>query len=350
MNRVEHIIHHLTPSNNNIISNSTSASGSTQKYRYTVNSNNLLTKQQRDFYEENGYILIKNLIPANELEIYRQRFIDIADGKVARAPTMTAMKDIALADKRQMGEQNFTKLQDWQDDPVLFSYCKHPLITKYVESVIGPSFKSIHTMLINKPKDIGMGSSRHPAHQDLWYFPIRPCDKICATWTAMQHIDQKNGCLYVQPGSHKQGELYKHTYPNDGIVNKAYHGIHTLTEKDSEEMLHVEMEIGDTLFFHPLLIHGSGRNNSDGYRKAISTHYAASDCYYIDVHGTVQEEIAEEVEELTVRKIGQGTKIDYIDFWKLKARQIQGKEFDQGLGLDTQIRQKYKTLLSGYMK
>jgi hypothetical protein len=41
---------------------------------------------------------------------------------------------------------------------------------------------------------------------------------------AKQHIDEKNGCLCVIPGSHK-GDLYKHEYPNDGIVNKAYHGI-----------------------------------------------------------------------------------------------------------------------------
>lgn len=45
-----------------------------------------------------------------------------------------------------------------------------------------------------------------------------------------------------QPGSHREGKLHKHTYPNDGVVNKAYHGIHNLTEKDGEAMLHVEME------------------------------------------------------------------------------------------------------------
>lgn len=36
----------------------------------------------------------------------------------------------------------------------------------------------------------------------------------------MQKIDRENGCLFVQPGTHK-GKLIKHTYPNDGIVNKA---------------------------------------------------------------------------------------------------------------------------------
>jgi hypothetical protein len=49
----------------------------------------------------------------------------------------------------------------------------------------------------------------------------------------MQRIDKHNGCLFVVPGTHK-GELHKHGYPNDGIVNKAYHGIHGLTEVSIE--------------------------------------------------------------------------------------------------------------------
>lgn len=47
--------------------------------------------------------------------------------------------------------------------------------------------------------------------------------------------------------------------------------------------MNLEVEPGDTLFFHPLLVHGSGVNRSAGTRKAISCHYAAADCKYIDV-------------------------------------------------------------------
>jgi ectoine hydroxylase-related dioxygenase (phytanoyl-CoA dioxygenase family) len=33
------------------------------------------------------------------------------------------------------------------------------------------------------------------------------------------------------------------------------------------------LDLGDTVFFHPILIHGSGPNRTQGFRKAISTHY-----------------------------------------------------------------------------
>lgn len=39
-----------------------------------------------------------------------------------------------------------------------------------------------------------------------------------------------------------------------------------------------------------------------GFRKAISCHYAASECNYIDVHGTTQENIANEVAEIAAKK------------------------------------------------
>lgn len=205
---------------------------------------------------------------------------------------------------------------------MLFTYCSHPQIAQYVEAIIGPDFKSVHTMLINKPSDVGLGSSRHPPHQDLWYFPFRPAHQIVASWTAMQKIDRQNGCLFVQPGTHK-GSLRRHTYPSDGVVNKAYHGILDCSEQDGDAMLHVEMEPGDTLFFHPLLVHGSGRNLSTGYRKAISCHYASTHCTYAEMAGTLQEDIAKEVEAMASRK---GVQVTFNDLWRFKARLIRGKE------------------------
>lgn len=71
-------------------------------------------------------------------------------------------------------------------------------------------------MLINKPPDSHQDTSRHPIHQDLHYFPFRPAEKIVASWTAMEKIDEKNGCLFVCPGTHKTN-LLPHVYPDVNI-------------------------------------------------------------------------------------------------------------------------------------
>lgn len=202
---------------------------------------------------------------------------------------------------------------------MLFDYCQHPKIVSHVQSIIGTSIKSVHSMLINKPPDPGSKSSRHPLHQDLYYFPFRPASKIVCSWTAMQHVDRSNGCLVLYPGSHKS-ELLAHGYPQwEGGVNKMYHGI--LNVPNTYPKIYAEMDVGDTIFFHPLVIHGSGTNRTNGFRKAISCHYANENCHYIDVKGTVQEDIAKEVKSIMDRKIG-ASDLDFIDIWKFKSRSI----------------------------
>ena len=50
-----------------------------------------------------------------------------------------------------------------------------------------------------------------------------------------------------------------------------YHGVRDYDP--SSPRVHLEMEAGDTVFFHPLLIHGSGMNRTNGFRKVITLIY-----------------------------------------------------------------------------
>jgi phytanoyl-CoA hydroxylase len=85
-------------------------------------------------------------------------------------------------------------------------------------------------------------------------------------------------------------------------VNKAFHGI--LSFDKTKDRAYLEMEAGDCIFFHPMLVHGSGANQSNRYRKAISCHYASSNCDYIDVRGTNQQVISDEIIQMAKSKYG----------------------------------------------
>ena len=76
------------------------------------------------------------------------------------------------------------------------------------------------------------------------------------------------------PGSH-HGGLQHHGSPGWEHENM---GFFAVEGAEGDDRVHVEMDPGDTLLFHPLLIHGSGRNRSDGFRRAIATHYASRAC------------------------------------------------------------------------
>ncbi|XP_068204119.1 phytanoyl-CoA dioxygenase, peroxisomal-like [Palaemon carinicauda] len=290
------------------------------EFQYTLD-NPRLTPAQRAFYEENGFLVIPNLVPHDLINKWRGRFLDLVEGRVDTAG-MTKMKDIALKDKTGVAaERIVNKIQDFVWDEVLSEHCMLPQILDYVECFTGPNIMAMHTMLINKPPDPGTRTSRHPLHQDLHYFPFRPANRIVCAWTAMEKINEDNGCLFVLPGSHK-GQLEQHEYPEwEKGVNKMYHGVRGF---DDEPKSLLCMEKGDTVFFHPILLHGSGDNRTEHFRKAISCHYAASECNYIDVRGTTQESIAKEVEEIAKKRGVTG--LDFKEIWKLRSRVVRGTE------------------------
>ena len=43
-----------------------------------------------------------------------------------------------------------------------------------------------------------------------------------------------------------------------------------------ERSVHFELDPGDTVFFHPNRIHGSGSNRSAGFRRSILTHFTSA--------------------------------------------------------------------------
>lgn len=323
--RLKTIFGHLN--SDAVISPSPASSGAVhsglQSFRYTLD-NPVLSYEQRKFYEDNGYIVIRNLVPKEKLDVYRERFEQICRREV-EIPGLTIMRDVAIARSEFVpGEQAVTKLQEFQNDDILFGYCELPEIIKYVQAFTGKEVKAMHTMLINKPPDPGKKTSRHPLHQDLHYFPFRPADRVVCSWTAMQKVNRENGCLVVLPGTHK-GELLQHDYPEwEGGVNKMYHGVRDFDP--NAPRVHLPMDTGDTVFFHPLLIHGSGMNKTKGFRKSISCHYASADINFIDVKGSIQDGVEKEVFEMVHKKlVARGvdpTKLTMKDLWMFKSRDV----------------------------
>jgi len=290
-----------------------------KRFRFSLKSHPLLTDADRIFYEENGYVVVRNLLPHNLLDKWSQRFRDICEGKVDKG-RITLMKDLSLSKTGVTGERLYNKIQDFMWDEVLYEFISFPELCDVVECFTGPNMHAMHTMLINKPPDAGSETSRHPLHQDLHYFLFRPADRIVCAWTAMEKVTRDNGCLVVLPGTHR-GMLQPHEYPSwENGVNKMYHGI---VGFDGHNRMHLPMEKGDTVFFHPILVHGSGANRTKGFRKAISCHYAASECHWIDVEGTTQDSIAEEVKEIARKR---GLELGIQDIWKYRSRLVRGVE------------------------
>ncbi|MDJ0848681.1 MAG: phytanoyl-CoA dioxygenase family protein [Myxococcota bacterium] len=238
-------------------------------------SDGRLAPELQDAYREQGYVVVRGLVQAPELARWRARLEDVVEGRVPPADGMLVMRDVMVASgavRPGSRLEAVAKIQDYENDPVLDEYPRHPGILDCVEPLVGRDVMTIHTMLVNKPPNV---DGRHPLHQDLLYFPFRPADRIVASWTALEPVTRENGCLVVVPGTHR-GELLPHENPDWEHLNAGYFGVAGI-DGERQRRVHLEMEPGDTVFFHPVLLHGSGRNRTQGYRRAISAHFASVD-------------------------------------------------------------------------
>ena len=162
MNRLNKLIGHFQPSQD-IESRPCNAN----TFDLTM-SDKMLTTEQRQFYEENGYIVIKKLLSDDEITKYYNRFDELIANPKQRPPNLLIMRDVSLRGlqiKDRKSERVVTKLQTWAFDKVLWQFATNKRIVSYVESIVGSDIRGHHFMEINKPSDPGMLSSRHPLHQ-----------------------------------------------------------------------------------------------------------------------------------------------------------------------------------------
>uniref|UniRef100_A0A8C0J4C9 phytanoyl-CoA dioxygenase n=1 Tax=Chelonoidis abingdonii TaxID=106734 RepID=A0A8C0J4C9_CHEAB len=213
--------------------------------------NDPLTLEERCFCEENGYIIVKSLVSEEDIDCFRYRVISCSNTiRFFQTTSNLAYEKLVI------------KIQNFQENEECFRYWSLAQVKKpNILCFPGPNMKALHAMLINKPPDSSKEISRHPLPQDSQYFPIRLEECFMCAWTAVEHIDGSNGCLSALPGTHKSS-LKKHQYPEWQV--KLQVGI-----ESDKHLLRVclVMEKGNTVFFHPLMIHGSGMNRTQGFRK-----------------------------------------------------------------------------------
>lgn len=234
----------------------------------------MLNERQIKDYKSDGFLLLPGLVPAAILDALNTRFLDIVEGREPCSGAMKIMQDVMVVKGAVLPESplhGVNKLFCLEDDPVLNTFATYPKLVNCVQSIIGDAIYSLTSNVFNKPPKV---DGKHPLHQDIRYFSMRPVSSIVASWTAMLPTSRENGCLAVIPGSHHDGVL-THGSPDWQYVN---HGFFGIDDVDIERRVHIEMQPGDTLLFHPLLVHGSGRNRTDQFRRAISVHYASAQC------------------------------------------------------------------------
>jgi ectoine hydroxylase-related dioxygenase (phytanoyl-CoA dioxygenase family) len=223
---------------------------------------NAFTQQQLDSYHRDGYVIIPNF--CSRAEIDKLYGIAIKD---------EALRKNALDLNDQSGKK--TKLSLWfTPGRNAFGYLtrSEKMINRVAQLLEGNKVVChFHSKLMQKEPRVG---GAWEWHQDYgyWYknqfmFP----DELLSVMVALTPANKLNGCLQVIKGSHRIGRV------NHGFSGEQVGADQVMVDNclRTMELVYVELNAGDALFFHSNLLHRSEANLSDNARWSIISCYSS---------------------------------------------------------------------------
>jgi hypothetical protein len=107
-----------------------------------------------------------------------------------------------------------------------------------------------------------------PWHQDNGYTPLVP-EQYLTCWLALDDAEVDNGCLWVIPGSHRDGTVDHRNAADGGPFRVGHDG-------PDVDGVAVPVAKGSVLAFSSLLMHRSGPNTTDRRRLAWILQYCGA--------------------------------------------------------------------------
>ncbi|KAF6163556.1 hypothetical protein GIB67_002561 [Kingdonia uniflora] len=157
-----------------------------------------------------------------------------------------------------------------ENDPVFKTFCQSKEISSLLVSLGYKRPVIIQSMYIFKQP--GIGGEVVP-HQDNSFLYTEP-SSCTGLWLALEDATVVNGCLWVIPGSHKNGLVRRFIRDDEGV-----HFDRPSPVYDHKDFVSVEVKAGSLLVIHGDLIHQSCsfENHSSKSRHALSLHAVDTD-------------------------------------------------------------------------
>lgn len=224
-----------------------------------------LSEEELKSYQENGFLIIKGIVKPTGV-------------KQMQEECMTAWnKEKESFDPDKSWLQNSLLVNIHHQAPTVRDYYFEGPLVNIASQIIGPNIKGATSQLTFKMKG---NTKPFGWHQDNGYGELEPYNAI-TTLTALDDTDRGNGCLWLIPGSHRQGQIGVEQNPDQ---KKSQSEI--IVEADDNLAVPMEMKAGDCLIFNCWMLHKSdGNYSSDRDRRILFLRYADADAIEVYNNG-----------------------------------------------------------------
>jgi ectoine hydroxylase-related dioxygenase (phytanoyl-CoA dioxygenase family) len=218
-----------------------------------------LTEDQEKRFHEDGYVVAPALFDAEEMTLLR----DIGKTDQELAAQIRERRDAA-------GGVTTLSLSNDLGEDIYSAFVRCRRIAEPMERLLGDEVYHYHHKMNMKAPYVG---GAWEWHQDYGYWYDNGClfpDEMGSCMIAVDRATRENGCLQVIRGSHKMGRVH-HGKTGDQ-TGADMERVNAALER--MELVHVEMEPGDALFFHSNLLHRSDQNRSPNPRWVLICCYS----------------------------------------------------------------------------
>jgi ectoine hydroxylase-related dioxygenase (phytanoyl-CoA dioxygenase family) len=228
----------------------------------------MISEQDVAFYEENGYLVVSNVLSADEVAELRQ----VTENFVENARHVAEHNEVYdLEDSHSAAEPRVRRIKTPHAHHETYAkMVAHPNILEVLKKLWGPSIRFDVSKL--NLKSAGYGAPVE-WHQD-WAFYPHTNDDLAAVGVMIDDVDETNGPLMVIPGSHKGPVLDHHA---DGYFCGAIDP--SRGEVDFGEAVTLTGSAGSITIHHARTIHGSATNASGKPRRLLLHQYRAADAW-----------------------------------------------------------------------
>ena len=226
----------------------------------------MLSAEQIAFYHQHGYLMVENVLSADELaELQR-----VTDDFVEHSRSVAASDEIYDLEPNHSAERpRLRRIKNpIQQHDVYDRTLRHKGILDIVEQLVGPGVRRHNTKLNMKEPDHG---SAVEWHQD-WAFYPHTNDDVLAVGVCIDDMTEENGCMLMVPGSHK-GELYSH-HENDVFVGAV--SVPGFQPSVVDKCL---VKAGGITIHHARTLHASTPNHSADPRRLLLFEYCSLDSW-----------------------------------------------------------------------
>jgi len=230
----------------------------------------VLSQQQREFYFENGYLLIERVIAQQWID----RLLDATAEMVERSrPLRKSDVMFDLEPDHSADEPRLRRLSSPADHhPAYREFVSGFPLADIAADLVGPDVKFHHSKLNFK---WAKGGEEVKWHQDITFWPHTNYSPL-TMGTYLYDVDDDQGPLGVIPGSHR-GDLYNQYDEEDKWVGCLQ--VTDLQQIDLRKAVYLGGPAGSVTIHNCRTIHGSKRNLSVTGRPLLLNVYSSADAF-----------------------------------------------------------------------